>query len=91
MPRALLAVMCAAVIGLSMTSDCHADQRASGRDSGNSSSTQDWNFGNEYYRSVDDLSYRYPPAKKQAQVHAKQRHDVKSTLRWSHYFQLDVF
>ena len=107
MRRALLAMLCVAVIGISVTSTCQADQRAFGRVWGNSYSTQDWNrfyhypyvyyphnyWGNEYYRSAEDLYYRYPPEMR-VPVYNKQWHNFYPSPRryhWGHHFNLDVF
>jgi len=72
--RTMLVVLCAvAVLTLVYAADAQAEQ-AFGRQWGRNYTTQDWNrfyhypyvyypqnfWGNDYYRSAEDLYYRYP-------------------------------
>ena len=72
--RTMLALFCAVtVLALVYAADAQAEQ-AYGRQWGRNYSTQDWNrfyhypyvyypqnfWGNDYYRSAEDLYYRYP-------------------------------
>ena len=107
MRRAILAMLFTAVIGLAVASECQADQRAFGRVWGNTYSIQDWDrfyhypyvyyphsyWGSEYYRSAEDLYYRYPPEMR-VPVYNKQWHNFYPSPRrdpWGHHFNLDVF
>jgi hypothetical protein len=88
-------------------SSASADQRAYGRVWGGAYGNRDWerfyhypyvfypqNFwGNEYYRSSEDMYYRYPP-EMQIPVYNQQWHNYyPAGRRWhsGHHFMLDVF
>lgn len=50
-------------------------------------------WGNEYYRSSNDLYYRYPQEMR-VPVYNKQWHNYypeKRRYHWGHHFELDVF
>ena len=119
--RMLLVLACAAVAwGLLLSSDAQA-QQAYGRQWGASYSTQDWNrmyhypyvwypqnfWGEDYYRSSEDMYYRYPPEMR-IPVYNRQWHNPypETLLNWwhrpvrypeprryhqGHHFHLDVF
>lgn len=107
MRRALLAIICACVLSSAVTSGIQADQRAYGRVWGKNYSNNDWNrfyhypyvyyphsyWGSEYYRSAEDLYYRYPPEMR-VPVYNKQWHNFYPSAHryhWGHHFNLDVF
>jgi hypothetical protein len=107
MRRALLAMLCACVVFFSIASMTQADQRAFGRVWGKSYSNNDWNrfyhypyvyyphsyWGNEYFRSAEDLYYRYPPEMR-VPVYNKQWHNFypgSHRYHMGHHFNLDVF
>ncbi len=80
-------LLCAVAIVVIISADAQA-QEAFGRQWGHSYSAQDWNrlyhypyvyypqnfWGNDYYRSSDDLYYRYPPEMR-IPVYNKQWHN----------------
>jgi len=73
--RTIIALLCAAVVWAVLSVTTAQAQQAFGRQWGHSYSTQDWNrlyhypyvyypqnfWGEDYYRSSDDLYFRYPP------------------------------
>jgi hypothetical protein len=73
--RILMAMLCAAVIWAVLNVADAQAQQAFGRQWGHAYSAQDWNrmyhypyvyypqnfYGPDYYKSSDDLYYRYPP------------------------------
>jgi hypothetical protein len=86
--RTAFVLLCAAVVSLLLgVSDAQA-QQAFGRQWGQSYSTQDWNrlyhypyvfypqnfWGTDYYRSSEDLYFRYPPEMR-IPVYNKQWHN----------------
>jgi len=106
--RTILVLLCAAtvVLVLGMAADAPA-QQAFDRQWGRSYSTQDWNrfyhypyvwypqnfWGSDYYRSSEDLYYRYPP-EMQIPVYNRQWHNYYPQDRRyhsGHHFILDVF
>jgi hypothetical protein len=105
--RAILACCCALALWGSFSAPAaHADQRAYGRVWGYSHG-RNWerfyhypyvyypqNFwGNEYYRSAEDLYYRYPPEMR-IPVYNRHWHNEYPQDRlyhWGHHFILDVF
>lgn len=107
MRRAVLVILCACVVSFCVSSAAQADQRAFGRVWGKTHSNTDWNrfyhypyvyyphnyWGNEYYRSSEDLFYRYPPEMR-VPVYNKQWHNFYPSshrYHWGHHFNLDVF
>ena len=105
--RTMSTLLCAAaVLTLICVADADAEQ-AFGRQWGRSYSTQDWNrfyhypyvyypqnfWGNDYYRSSEDLYYRYP-AEMRIPVYNRQWHNYYPQERRyykGHHFTLDVF
>jgi hypothetical protein len=102
----LLLLLATAVMALLGASDANA-QQAYGRQWGGTYSTQDWNrlyhypyvyypqnfWGTDYYRSSNDMMYRYPP-EMQIPVYNKQWHnEYPQNQRYyqGHHFLLDVF
>lgn len=105
--RALLALVCLVGATIALSSDARADERAYNRTWGGQNSRVDWerfyhypyvwypqNFwGNEYYRSSDDLYHRYPPEMR-VPVYNKQWHNYFPEGRRyhsGHHFILDQF
>ncbi len=105
--RMLLAVCCAAALGSCLASPADASDRAYGRVWGGAYSRMDWErfyhypyvwypqnfYGNEYYRSADDLYYRYPPEMR-IPVYNRQWHNMLPEghkYHWGHHYQLDIF
>ena len=106
--RTMTALLCALVMCVSLSAaSAHADQRAYGRVWGGTYNMHDWerfyhypyvyypqNFwGHEYYRSSEDLYYRYPPEMR-VPVYNKKWHNYYPEGRryhWGHHFMLDVF
>ena len=102
----LVLLAAAAILVLFSVSDAHA-QQAFGQQWGRSYTTQDWNrfyhypyvyypqnfWGADYYRSSDNLYYRYPP---EMQIPVYNRHwqnyypEPQRYYQGSH-FQLDIF
>lgn len=102
----LIALLCAITI-LSLVCVADAQDMAYGRQWGRTYTTQDWNrlyhypyvyypqnfWGNDYYRSADDLYFRYPP-EMEIPVYNKQWQNEYPQLRRyhkGHQFILDVF
>ena len=105
--RTLLALCCAAGLGVLLSADHAQAQQAYGRQWGRSYSTRDWNrlyhypyvyypqnfLGTDYYRSSEDLYNRYPP-EMQIPVYNKAWHNEYPMPRryyQGHDFILDVF
>lgn len=106
--RAMLALACAVVFAaVSGSGQAQAQERAFGRVWGGQYGLHDWNrfyhypyvyypqnfWGNEYYRSSQDLYYRYPPEMR-VPVYNRQWHNEYPESRryhWGHHFMLDVF
>ena len=106
--RMMLAVACAVVFAaLSSSGETRAQERAYGRVWGGQYGLHDWNrfyhypyvyypqnfWGNEYYRSSEDLYFRYPPEMR-VPVYNKRWHNYYPEGRryhWGHHFNLDVF
>ena len=86
--RIVLVLLCAACIATVFSATDVQAQQAFGRQWGHSYSTQDWNrmyhypyvyypqnfWGEEYYRSSDDMYYRYP-AEMRIPVYNRQWHN----------------
>ena len=105
--RLILACLCAlALWGSFSASTAQADQRAYGRVWGYAYG-RNWErfyhypyvyypqnfYGNEYYRSAEDLYYRYPPEMR-IPVYNRTWHNEYPNDRlyhWGHHFMLDVF
>jgi len=102
----VLVLCCAALLACALTSPAKA-QQAFARQWGRTYNTQDWqrfyhypytyypqNFwGADYYRSSDNLYYRYPPEMR-VPVYNKQWHNYYPQERryyTGHHFNLDVF
>ena len=105
--RSVLVLLAAAVlIGLICVSHAQA-QQAFGRQWGRTYSTQDWNrfyhypyvyypqnfWGADYYRSSEDLYYRYPPEMQIPVYNKRWQNYYPENRRWhqGHHFILDVF
>ena len=104
----LTVLLCAAAVltVFCVTDDAQA-QQAFGRQWGNSYSTQDWNrlyhypyvwypqnfWGADYYRSSEDLYYRYPPEMRIPVYNKQWQNYYPQARRYhkGHHFQLDVF
>ncbi len=106
--RMLLGLACALVMAAASTADsASAQDRAYGQVWGGAYSKTDWerfyhypyvyypqNFwGNEYYRSADNLYYRYPPEMRVPVYNRKwhSEYPEKRRYHWGHHFNLDVF
>ena len=106
--RTVLGLLCAVVVltVLGVATDAQA-QQAYGRQWGRSYSTQDWNrlyhypyvyypqnfWGSDYYRSSEDLYFRYPPEMR-IPVYNRQWHNYYpqgQRYHSGHHFMLDVF
>lgn len=104
--RLVMALVCAATLA-SLAGVAKADPRAYGRVWGGAASNRDYerfyhypyvyypqNFwGNEYYRSSEDMYYRYPQ-EMQIPVYNKKWHNYYPEGRrfhQGHHFMLDVF
>ncbi|HUT11022.1 MAG TPA: calmodulin-binding protein [Thermoguttaceae bacterium] len=106
--RTILVLLCAVTVlaVLGMAADAQA-QQAFDRQWGRSYSTQDWNrfyhypyvwypqnfWGSDYYRSSEDLYYRYPPEMR-IPVYNRQWQNYYPQDRLYHsgsHFMLDVF
>jgi len=104
----LYTLLGAAVLSVVLsTTEARAEQQAFGRNWGSTYSTQDWDrlyhypyvyypqnfWGTEYYRSADNMYYRYPP-EMQIPVYNKQWHNEYPNARRyhkGHQFILDTF
>lgn len=106
--RTMLVLLCAVVVSaVFCAADQSQAQQAFGRQWGRSYSTQDWNrlyhypyvyypqnfWGTDYYRSSEDLYFRYPPEMR-IPVYNKQWHNYYPQARRyhsGHHFILDTF
>ena len=105
--RAMLVLLVAAsVVVLVCVSDAQA-QQAFGRQWGRSYTTQDWNrfyhypyvyypqnfWGTDYYRSAEDLYFRYPPEMRIPVYNRRWHNEYPQERRYhyGHHFILDVF
>lgn len=105
--RITLALLLALGLGATVASDEAAAQQAYGRHWAGTYTTRDWDrfyhypyvwypqnfWGNEYYRSSDDLYHRYP-AEMRIPVYNKSWHNYYPSGRKyhsGHHFILDVF
>jgi hypothetical protein len=105
--RTMLALCCAAGLGVLLSADQAQAQQAFGRQWGRSYSTRDWDrlyhypyvyypqnfWSSEYYKSSDDLYYRYPPEMR-VPVYNKQWHNMYpegALYHTGHHFILDTF
>ena len=102
----LVLLAAAAIVAMITVSDAQA-QQAFGRQWGRSYSTQDWNrfyhypyvyypqnfWGTDYYRSSEDLYYRYPPEMRIPVYNMRWHNYYPQDRRYhkGHHFQLDVF
>jgi hypothetical protein len=96
----------AALVALISVSDAQA-QQAFGRQWGRTYSTQDWNrfyhypyvyypqnfWGADYYRSSEDLYYRYPPEMQIPVYNNRWQNFYPEPRRYhsGHHFELDIF
>ena len=105
--RTLTVLLCAAaVLAVFSLGEAQA-QQAYGRQWGATYSTQDWNrlyhypyvfypqnfWGSDYYRSAEDMYYRYPPEMR-IPVYNRQWHNYYPQARryhQGHHFRLDIF
>ena len=105
--KLIFAAVCAAMLaGVAGPSTAHA-QQAFGRQWGHSYSTRDWDrfyhypyvyypqnfWSSEYYRSSDDLYYRYPPEMR-VPVYNQGWHNMYpegAKFHSGHHFLLDTF
>ena len=105
--RLILAAVCATILSAGVQSEADAQQRAYGRTWGGTASTRDWNrfyhypyvfypqnfWGNEYYRSSEDMYYRYPQEMR-IPVYNKKWHNYYPSPRRYHsgsHFILDTY
>ncbi len=105
--RSIFALFCAAALGSAFNAKPAHAEDAYGRQWSSSYSTQDWDrfyhypyvyypqnfYGNEYYRSADDMYYRYPPEMR-IPVYNKQWMNYYPSAREYYsgsHFQLDTF
>lgn len=105
--RFAMVLVCALALAHFAGSSTAQAQQAFGRQWGHSYSSHDWdrfyhypyvyypqNFWSaEYYRSSDDLYYRYPPEMR-VPVYNKQWHNMYpegQKYHWGHHFLLDTF
>lgn len=105
--RTLLVLMSAAFLYLCLSANtASADERAYGRVWGGAYGTRDWerfyhypyvfypqNFwGHEYYRSAEDMMYRYPAEMRIPVYNQKWFNFYPSGARWhsGHHYTLDV-
>jgi len=106
--RAMFALIAVSLLSIGFSSSTAlAQQRAYGRVWGGAYGTRDWerfyhypyvfypqNFwGHEYYRSSEDLYYRYPPEMRIPVYNRKWQNYYPSPRRYhsGHHFILDVF
>lgn len=106
--RLLLALACASIMGLmSSASEAQAQERAYGRVWGGQNSRMDWDrfyhypyvyypqnfWGNEYYRSSQDLYFRYPQEMRIPVYNRQWHNEYPEERRYhqGHQFMLDVF
>jgi hypothetical protein len=106
--RLLLALACASIMGLmSSASEAQAQERAYGRVWGGQNSRMDWDrfyhypyvyypqnfWGNEYYRSSQDLYFRYPQEMRIPVYNRQWHNEYPEERRYhqGHHFMLDVF
>jgi hypothetical protein len=104
--RCVVILLCAFVLTAVLAASAEA-QQAFGRQWGRTYSTQDWNrlyhypyvyypqnfWGPDYYRSSEDLYFRYPPEMR-IPVYNKRWHNYYPELRRYHqgyHFIMDVF
>ena len=97
-------LICSAMV---VDNTASAEQRAYGQSWGGQAASQDWNrmyhypyvyypqnfYGQEYYRSSDDMYHRYPQEMR-IPVYNKQWHNYYPSNRryhYGHHFMLDVF
>ena len=107
MTRCVLFLLVCAALGTTLVTSSAYAQQAFGRQWGSSYNTQDWerfyhypyvfypqNFwGADYYRSSDNLYYRYPPEMR-VPVYNKQWHNyypAGQKYHSGHHFILDAF
>ena len=105
--RTMIVLLCAAAV-LTLLSVTQAQaQQAFGRQWGHSYSSQDWNrlyhypyvwypqnfWGADYYRSAEDLYYRYPPEMRIPVYNRQWQNYYPQARRYhsGHHFNLDVF
>jgi hypothetical protein len=105
--RMIVVSLCAAAI-VAVIPVCDAQaQQAFGRQWAHSYTTQDWNrfyhypyvyypqnfWGSDYYRSSDDLYFRYPPEMRIPVYNMKWMNYYPEARRYhnGHHFMLDVF
>ena len=105
--RLLLALVCAASLSAVVAPRAAQAQQAVGRPWAHTYSTRDWDrfyhypyvyypqnfWGSEYYRSSEDLYYRYPQEMR-TPVYNKQWHNMLpegQLYHWGHHFVLDQF
>jgi len=103
----MMVLLCAAVLfGVALASEAQA-QQAFGRQWGRSYSTQDWDrlyhypyvfypqnfWSSDYYRSAEDLYYRYPPEMRIPVYNRQWQNYYPQARRYhkGHHFMLDVF
>ena len=105
--RTLTVLLCAAAVLAVFSLGQAQAQQAYGRQWGATYSTQDWNrlyhypyvfypqnfWGSDYYRSAEDMYYRYPPEMR-IPVYNRQWHNYYPQARryhQGHHFRLDIF
>ncbi len=105
--QTMIVLLCAAAVLVVLGAADAQAQQAFGRQWGRSYSTQDWNrmyhypyvyypqnfWGSDYYRSSEDLYYRYPPEMRIPVYNRKWHNYYPQARRYhsGHHFVLDVF
>jgi hypothetical protein len=107
MIRRLILAAAAVLLLSAVATTTEAQERAFGRTWGGQYGRTDWErfyhypyvwypqnfYGNEYYRSSEDMYYRYPPEMR-VPVYNRNWHSEypePSIYHWGHQFNLDVF
>jgi hypothetical protein len=105
--RSIFVLLAATVLGVLVSGSQAQAQQAYGRQWGHTYSTQDWNrfyhypyvyypqnfWGSDYYRSSDNLYYRYPPEMQIPVYNNRWQNFLPEPHRYhqGHHFTLDVF
>lgn len=105
--RIVWAFLCGAALSTAFSADQAEAQQAFNRQWGRTYSTQDWNrfyhypyvyypqnfWGEDYYRSSEDMYYRYPPEMRIPVYNKSWQNYYPDSRRYhsGHHFNLDVF
>lgn len=105
--RIVWALFCGAALSTAFSADRAEAQQAFNRQWGRTYSTQDWNrfyhypyvyypqnfWGEDYYRSSEDMYYRYPPEMRVPVYNKAWQNYYPDARRYysGHHFNLDVF